>query len=109
MVQVISHEQTTKHDSTLSSFAIDAHPSSLKIYALLSKQTPAQTLYFSSSASNIEFATQLLQQALLGQSGGYMAMASAIPLPQDHHFVMVWTLKSQRLNMDLSAGGFSKS
>lgn len=39
---------------------------------------------FSSSISNTGFAAGHLQQALLEQRGGYMAMAPATPQPQDH-------------------------
>ena len=60
---------------------MDAHSSAFKNYAL-SLQTPAQM--FSSSISNPGFAAGHLQQALLEQRGGYMAMAPATPQPQDH-------------------------
>lgn len=39
---------------------------------------------FSSSSSNTGFAAWYLQQVLLGQRGGYMAVAPATPQPQDH-------------------------
>lgn len=62
---------------------------------------------FSSSSSNTGFAAWYLQQALLGQRGGYMAAAPATPKPQDI-CALCQIPKSQRLCMDLSAGVFSK-
>lgn len=75
----ITSERTSEQDPTLcSSFAIDACPSSFKNYTSVSLQTSAQILYFS-QALLTEFAAWLLQQALWGQRGAYMAMASATP------------------------------
>lgn len=69
----ITSEWTSQQDSTCrSSFAIDAHPSSFRNYISLSLQTPAQTTDFSQT-----ILTEFAAQALLGQKGAYMAVASA--------------------------------
>lgn len=76
----ITNERTSETDSThCPSFAIDARPSSFqKLYLVISADSSLDPIFFS-SASDTEFAARLLQQALLGQRGAYMATASAPP------------------------------
>lgn len=107
----ITNEGTSEQDSThCSSFAIDAHPSSFKNYTSLSLQTPAQTLYFSQALLTRNLQPGFCSRLCWGR--GVLTLRWLLPHRSPRttsHSAVVQPLQSQRLNMDLSAGGFSKS
>ena len=76
----ITNERISEQDSThCSKLCYLCTPFVIqKLYLVISANSSSDPI-FSSSTSNTEFAARLLQQALLGQRGGYVAMASATP------------------------------